>query len=63
MIRGTKKLAYPRLPRPIHIFHDGLSEHMPGELLEQVNPYDYAAKFAGRIKGTLDEILRACGVI
>jgi len=42
MVRGTKKLANPRFRISILIFHDGLSEHMPGELLEQINPYDYA---------------------
>ena len=56
MTRGTKKLANPRFRRPIHIFHVGRSEHMPGELLEQINPTYYAVKFAGRIKGTLDVI-------
>lgn len=32
---------------------------MPAELLEQINPNDYAVKFAGRIKGTLDLIIKA----
>ena len=59
MIRETKRLAYPCFRTPIDIFHVGLSEHMPVELLEQINPNDYAVKFAGRIKGTLEVIRRA----
>lgn len=58
IIRGTKKLAHPQFLRPIHIFHDGFSEHMPVELLGQINPNHYAVKFAGQRKGTLDEILK-----